>query len=64
MVAALSIVGLLDEVIAGLDRAGIMIGGLRVTALLALKTGALLMLTLWAAVALSNFFDTRLRGYW
>ena len=30
-IAALSIVGLLDEVIAGLDRAGIMIGGLRVT---------------------------------
>ena len=62
-VAALSIVGLLDEVIAGLDRAGIMIGGLRVTALLAIKTAALLLVTMWLATALSNFFDTRLRTY-
>ena len=62
-IAALSIVGLLDEVIAGLDRAGIVIGGLRVTALLALKTAALLLITLWGAVALSNFLDNRLRTY-
>ena len=62
-IAALSIVGLLDEVIAGLDRAGIVIGGLRVTALLALKTAALLLVTMWVATALSNFFDMRLRGY-
>ena len=62
-VAALSIVGLLDEVIAGLDHAGIVIGGLRVTALLALKTAALLLLTLWLAVALSNLIDRRLRSY-
>ena len=62
-IAALSIVGLLDEVIAGLDRAGIVIGGLRFTALLALKTAALLLITLWAAVALSNFLDNRLRTY-
>jgi small-conductance mechanosensitive channel len=62
-VAALSIVGLLDEVISGLDRAGIVIGGLRVTALLALKTAALLLLTLWLAVALSNLIDRRLRSY-
>ena len=62
-IAALSIVGLLDEVIAGLDRAGIVIGGLRVTALLALKTAALLLITLWGAVAISNFFDKRLKTY-
>jgi small-conductance mechanosensitive channel len=62
-IAALSIVGLLDEVIAGLDRAGIVIGGLRVTALLAIKTAALLLITLWGAVFLSNFLDTRLRTY-
>ena len=62
-IAALSIVGLLDEVIAGLDRAGIVIGGLRVTALLALKTASLLLITLWGAVALSNFLDNRLRTY-
>ncbi len=62
-IAALSIVGLLDEVILGLDRAGIVIGGLRVTALLALKTAALLLLSLWGAVFLSNFLDQRLRTY-
>ncbi|MCC6888637.1 MAG: mechanosensitive ion channel [Hyphomicrobiales bacterium] len=62
-VAALSIVGLLEEVIAGLDRAGIVIGGLRITALLALKTAALLLVTLWGAVLLSNFLDARLRTY-
>jgi small-conductance mechanosensitive channel len=62
-ITALSIVGLLDEVVAALDRAGIMIGGLRITALLAIKTAALLLLTLWAAVMLSNLLDKRLRTY-
>jgi small-conductance mechanosensitive channel len=62
-IAALSIVGLLDDVIAGLDSAGIVIGGLRVTALLAIKTAALLVLTLWTATILSNFLDMRLRTY-
>jgi small-conductance mechanosensitive channel len=62
-IAALSIVGLLDDVIAGLDSAGIVIGGLRVTALLAIKTAALLVLTLWMAIILSNFLDMRLRTY-
>jgi small-conductance mechanosensitive channel len=62
-IAALSIVGLLDEFIAGLDRAGIMIGGLRVTALLVLKAAALLLVTLWGATVLSNFLDMRLRTY-
>jgi small-conductance mechanosensitive channel len=61
--AALSILGLLDEVRNGLDSVGIVIGGLKVTALLALKTTALLLLTLWAAVAASNFLDTRLRSF-
>jgi small-conductance mechanosensitive channel len=62
-VTALSIVGLWDDVIAGLDRAGIVIGGLRVTALLVFKTAALLLLTLWGAVAISNFLDARLKTY-
>jgi small-conductance mechanosensitive channel len=62
-ITALSIVGLLDEVVARLDQAGIMIGGLRITALLALKTAALLMIALWGAVMLSNFLDMRLRTY-
>jgi small-conductance mechanosensitive channel len=62
-IAALSIVGLLDTVVAALDRAGIVIGGLRITALLALKTAALLLITLWVAVVISNFLDARLRTY-
>jgi small-conductance mechanosensitive channel len=61
--AALSIVGLLDDLVAGLDRAGFVIGGLRFTALVALKTAALLLITLWGAVALSNFLETQLRTY-
>jgi small-conductance mechanosensitive channel len=62
-IAALSIVGLLDAATAGLDRAGIVIGGLRITALLALKTAVLLLITLWVAVVVSNFLDARLRTY-
>jgi hypothetical protein len=61
--AALSILGLLERVRDGLDATGIVIGGLRVTPLLALKTTALLLLTLWAAGALSNFLDRQVRGY-
>lgn len=62
-IAALSIVGLLDEVILGLDRFGVVIGGLRVTALLVLKAAVLLLITLWLATLLSNFLDMRLRTY-
>jgi small-conductance mechanosensitive channel len=39
------------------------IGGLRVTALLAIKTTVLMLLTLWGAVLLANFLDMRLRTY-
>jgi small-conductance mechanosensitive channel len=61
-IAALSILGLLDPVDKALDSAAIVIGGLRITALLALKTTALLLLALWIAVALANFLDTRLQA--
>ena len=60
--AALSIVGLLDEVVAALDSRAIAIGGLRVTALLVLKATALFLIALWAATAAGNFFERRLRG--
>jgi small-conductance mechanosensitive channel len=62
-IAALSILGLLDEVRDALDSTGIIIGGLRITPLLALKTTALLLLTLWAATAASNFLDRQVKGY-
>ncbi|MEA2905867.1 MAG: hypothetical protein QOI12_3254 [Alphaproteobacteria bacterium] len=61
--AALSILGLIEPVREALDSAGVTIGGLRITALLALKTTVLLLLTLWAATAASNFFDKRVRSY-
>jgi small-conductance mechanosensitive channel len=61
-IAALSILGLLDGTIAALDSRAIVIGGLRITALLVLKTTVLLLIALWAAVAASNFLDRRVRA--
>ncbi len=61
-IAALSILGLLQPTMKGLDSVGIFIGGLRVTPLLVIKTTALLMLTLWAANAVSDFLDRRVRA--
>ena len=61
-IAALSIVGLLDATVAALDSRAIVIGGLRVTPLLVLKTSALLLVALWAATAASNFLDRRVQA--
>ena len=47
---------------AALDSFAIVIGGLRVTPLLVLKTSVLLMLTLWVANAASDFLDRRVRS--
>jgi small-conductance mechanosensitive channel len=60
--AALSILGLLGPAMSALDSIGVVIGGLRVTPLLVIKTSVLLMLTLWAANALSDFLDRRVRN--
>ncbi len=60
-IAALNILGLLEPVRAALDSAGITIGGLRITALLVLKTVGLLLVALWAAVAAGNFLERRIR---
>ena len=61
--AALTILGLIEPVRAALDHAGFVIGGRRFTALLALKTTALMVLALWAATAARRFLDKRLRSY-
>jgi small-conductance mechanosensitive channel len=61
--AALSILGLLDPVEHALDSAGVVIGGLRITMLVAIKGTVLLLLALWAASSMSNFLDRRLRSY-
>ena len=58
-IAALSILGLLDNAVAALDSRAIVLGGLRVTPLLILKTTALLLIALWAATAASNFLNRR-----
>jgi small-conductance mechanosensitive channel len=60
-IAALSILGLLDEAVNALDSRAILIGGLRVTPLLILKTTVLLAVALWAATATSNFLDRRVQ---
>jgi small-conductance mechanosensitive channel len=60
-IAALNILGLLDETVAALDARGFLIGGLRVTPLLILKTTVLLLVALWAATATSNFLDRRVQ---
>jgi small-conductance mechanosensitive channel len=60
-IAALSILGLLAPTMNALDSVGVVIGGLRVTPLLVVKTSVLLMLTLWAANAASDFLDRRVR---
>ena len=60
-IAALSILGLLDDTVAALDARAIVIGGLRVTPLLVLKTAVLLAVALWAATATSNFLDRRVQ---
>ena len=62
-IAALSILRLLDPVANGLDSVAVSIGGLRITPLLVLKTTALMVLTIWAAIAASNFLDRRVQGF-
>ena len=64
-IAALSIVQLLEPVTASLDSSAvsIMVGGLRVSPLLLLKTTALLLVALWAANAVGNFVDRRVQTF-
>jgi len=60
-IAALSILGLLNDTVAALDARAIVIGGLRVTPLLVLKTVVLLAVAMWAAAVASSFLDRRVR---
>jgi len=61
-IAALSILGLLAPTMTAFDSFGVVIGGLRVTPLLVIKTSVLLMFTLWAANWASDFLDRRVRS--
>ncbi len=58
--AALSIIGQLDPVVAALDSVSIVFGGLRLTPLLLIKFGALLLLALWLSNLASNFIEGRI----
>lgn len=60
-IAALSILGLLEPVSSALDSLAIVLGGLRVTPLLVMKTSVLLLISIWAAVAVSDFLDRRMQ---
>jgi small-conductance mechanosensitive channel len=61
-IATLSILGLLDSTTGWLDRAAIVVGGLRLSVWLVLKASVLLLLALWAAAAASNLVERMMRG--
>ena len=60
LVAALSIIGQLGPAIEALDSVSIVLGGLRLTPLLLIKLGALLILALWLTSIASNFIESRI----
>ena len=60
LVAALSIIGQLDWAADTLDSVAIDLGGLRISPLLVIKAGALLLLALWATNIASNFAENRI----
>jgi len=62
-IAALSILQLLEPVTSSLDSMAIVVGGLRITPLLVVKTTAVLAVALWASNAVSNFLDRRLQHF-
>lgn len=57
LIAALSILGLIDTVTAALDSVAIKIGGLRLTPLLILEVAVLLSFAIWIAGLVSKFID-------
>jgi small-conductance mechanosensitive channel len=60
LVAALSILNQLDPVIDALDSVSVVLGGLRLTPLLLIKLGALLIAALWVTNIASNFAESRI----
>ncbi|MGZ5874635.1 MAG: mechanosensitive ion channel family protein [Bradyrhizobium sp.] len=59
-VAALSIIGQLDTAIEALDSVSVVLGGLRLTPLLVIKLGLLLIAALWLTNIASNFAESRI----
>jgi len=62
IVAALSIIGQLDPAIDALDSVSIVLGGLRLTPLVLIKLGALLIAALWLTNIASNFAESRINS--
>ena len=60
LVAALSIIGQLDAAVEALDSISVVLGGLRLTPLLLIKLGALLVVALWLTNIASNFVESRI----
>lgn len=60
LVAALSIIGQLEPAIDALDSVSIVLGGLRLTPLLLIKLGVLLIVALWLTNIASNFVENRI----
>ncbi len=60
LMAALSIIGELDPMIEMLDSVSIVLGGLRLTPLLVIKLGLLLIIALWLTNIASNFAESRI----
>ncbi|GAA3846586.1 mechanosensitive ion channel [[Pseudomonas] carboxydohydrogena] len=59
-VAALSIIGRLDDVSSALDSISITIGTLRLTPLVLIKAGVLLAVAMWLVSAAGNFIEARI----
>ncbi len=60
LVAALSIIGQLDNVIEALDSVSVVLGGFRLTPLVMIKLGVLLVVALWLTNIASNFVESRI----
>ncbi len=60
LIAALSIINQLDPAADALDSVSIVLGGLRLTPLLVIKLGALLVAAMWLTNIASNFAESRI----
>src|SRR6476646_7434122 len=60
LVAALSILGLLEPTIEALDSVSVVLGGLRLTPLHLIKLGVMLIAALWLTNLASNFVESRI----
>jgi len=60
LVVALNIIGQLDAAREALESYGVELGGLRVTPLLVIKAGVLLLVALWVTNIASNFIESRI----